>query len=394
MTQPTGDFLQIHALTSYPAVLLNRDDVGLAKRLPFGDAVRIRVSSQCLKKHWRDAIAAMQDRIPPAVRSRRIFDHFVADALAREGVAESAANRIAQALSVAVLQQKRGAASESEANEEQSEAGEVEQGQVLVLSQAEVDFLGRLAQELVVEMKEAQLDTGDGKKLEKWLNGKGLKESLKKHPQLRALPASFDTAMFGRFITSDVLSRVDAAVSVAHAFTTHAEQAETDYFTAIDMLTDEPGAGLLSDTELTTGVFYVYVVIDLNKLRENLMGQEDLAPDLTRWLVEAIATVSPGAKRGSTAPYAYAEFILLERGSAQPRTLANAFRRALPVTGEEGADLMSASIRRMLIYRQDLETMYGELARPSRVVGATIRREAAEGIDLAPLPQALEHALA
>ena len=30
-------FLQIHFLTSYPATLLNRDDSGLAKRLPFGE---------------------------------------------------------------------------------------------------------------------------------------------------------------------------------------------------------------------------------------------------------------------------------------------------------------------------------------------------------------------
>ena len=46
-------FLQIHTLTSYPAALLNRDDVGFAKRLPFGGATRTRISSQCLKRHWR-----------------------------------------------------------------------------------------------------------------------------------------------------------------------------------------------------------------------------------------------------------------------------------------------------------------------------------------------------
>ena len=45
-------FLQIHTLTSYPASLLNRDDAGFAKRMPFGDATRTRISSQCLKRHW------------------------------------------------------------------------------------------------------------------------------------------------------------------------------------------------------------------------------------------------------------------------------------------------------------------------------------------------------
>ena len=51
---PDPRFLQIHTLHSYPAALLNRDDSGLAKRMPFGGAVRTRISSQCLKRHWRD----------------------------------------------------------------------------------------------------------------------------------------------------------------------------------------------------------------------------------------------------------------------------------------------------------------------------------------------------
>ena len=53
MTAPR--FLQIHTLHSYTAALLNRDDSGLAKRLPYGDTLRTRISSQCLKRHWRMA---------------------------------------------------------------------------------------------------------------------------------------------------------------------------------------------------------------------------------------------------------------------------------------------------------------------------------------------------
>ena len=52
MTQATR-FIQIHWLSSYPATLLNRDDAGQAKRVPFGGKTRSRVSSQCLKRHWR-----------------------------------------------------------------------------------------------------------------------------------------------------------------------------------------------------------------------------------------------------------------------------------------------------------------------------------------------------
>jgi len=44
MTTPR--FVQIHSLIAYSAALLNRDDSGLAKRLPFGGAMRTRISSQ------------------------------------------------------------------------------------------------------------------------------------------------------------------------------------------------------------------------------------------------------------------------------------------------------------------------------------------------------------
>jgi len=37
-------FLQIHTLTPYTAALLNRDDAGLAKRLPYGGVMRTRIS--------------------------------------------------------------------------------------------------------------------------------------------------------------------------------------------------------------------------------------------------------------------------------------------------------------------------------------------------------------
>ena len=55
---PLPRFIQIHTLHTYPAALLNRDDAGLAKRLPLGGTVRTRISSQCLKRHWRFPIHA------------------------------------------------------------------------------------------------------------------------------------------------------------------------------------------------------------------------------------------------------------------------------------------------------------------------------------------------
>lgn len=69
-------FLQIHTLTGYSAALLNRDDTGLAKRMPFGGVMRTRISSQCLKRHWRmaeDPHALNQiDGAEASIRSREL----------------------------------------------------------------------------------------------------------------------------------------------------------------------------------------------------------------------------------------------------------------------------------------------------------------------------------
>ena len=85
----TQRFLQVHTLHSYPAALLNRDDSGLAKRMPFGGAMRTRISSQCLKRHWRVAKDEFAIHGIPgaerAVRSRNVVERMVMAPLREEG---------------------------------------------------------------------------------------------------------------------------------------------------------------------------------------------------------------------------------------------------------------------------------------------------------------------
>ena len=348
MNKPTGDMVQVHMLTAYPASLLNRDDAGLAKRIPFGGVSRTRVSSQCLKKHWREAaqLTAVGDA---AVRSTRVYERLVAEPLMGRGASEEEAVAIAKWLMSETVDTKPTAKEKGLASAQSS--------QLLVLTKAETDFLAETATKMLEDLTARGVAiTEAALAKEPKLIDRALKESL------RALPASIDTALFGRMVTSDLFARVDAAVSVAHAFTTHAEASETDYFTAIDTLKgaeDDAGAGLIQDTELTSGVFYLYVVIDMNQLKTNLVGfDSSVAEQLAANLVEAMATVTPSAKRGSTAPFSYAEFVMTERGSAQPRTLANAFLQPVPTTG---AALMPASVGALFSHSGRLEAMYGDL---------------------------------
>lgn len=370
----TSRFIQIHTLTSYPAVLLNRDDAGFAKRMPFGGAVRTRISSQCLKRHWRtfEGNHALSDLgVPMSVRSRLSFEKYILGPLLEDGVDKDMAATVTQLLMAFTLGESA-KAKKVKAGEETVTA---RTSQITILGRPELDYLLKEARTVCAEAADAQEAE---KALKNWPREK--KDNLKALRHASGL----DAALFGRMVTSDMLARGDAAVHVAHAFTVHAEAAESDYFSAVDDLLgsgeDEAmGSGHIGSVELTSGLFYGYTVIDVPLLVSNLEGCErenwleadrTLAGSVVEQLVHLIATVSPGAKLGSTAPYSYAHLALVEGGSAQPRTLANAFMR--PVT--ERPDLIENTYKALAAHVSSMDEMYG--ANAQRAVAAISHNEA------------------
>ncbi len=379
-------FLQLHTLTSYPASLLNRDDAGFAKRIQFGGAVRTRVSSQCLKRHWRtadddhalDRIEIEGGAVPMAVRSRRTFETYVYQPLVDSNVPKDIAEAICHGMLEEVLgESKKAKAAKKKAQDDGEKAegdADVRTKQVTVIGRPEVDYLLQVAEELATEATDA--------KAAKEATKKRLKDKAFR-ANLRRIGAGLDAALFGRMTTGDMLARSDAAIHVAHAFTVHEGQFETDYFSAIDDLQDaqETGSGHINTAELASGLFYEYVVVDVPLLVSNLTGcvrrdwqsadpdGRQLAGDVVQRLIHLMATISPGAKLGSTAPYAHAHLVLVEAGNSQPRTLANAFLDPVPRRGA-----LNGAFKALDEHLADLEGMYG---------ATTTRRLAAMGpVDL------------
>ena len=311
---PDAHFLQIHSLHGYSAALLNRDDSGLAKRITYGDAIRTRISSQCLKRHWRIASGPRSlqaiDGATAAVRSRETVTRMVIDPLRGAGYDAEAISAIEDAFQRAVYGEK-GQSSR----------------QPLLLGEPEIEYLA----EQVKKIADAHGDDAKAadKAAKQW--EKDAKANMKALRDSCALPGGMAAALFGRMVTSDVEANLDAPVHVAHAFTVHEEESESDYFTVVDdiqRVEDDPGADHIGETELTSGLFYGYVVLDRAMLLKNLGGDSNarMAGTVAEHLVHLIATVSPGAKLGSTAPYGYASWMLIEAGDCQPRSLAEAFR--------------------------------------------------------------------
>jgi len=375
-------FLQIHTLTSYHAALLNRDDAGLAKRIPFGDATRVRVSSQCLKRHWRMALARQVD-LPGAIRTRHFFGREVFDRLVHEkGMDPELARRLVRVLAKALLSSRD---SKDPLDEN------LQMKQPALFGRPEADFIVGLLHDSTQstnpeESLREQLKT-DKKNWQAMVDQAG-------HGHLFA---GIEGALFGRFVTSDILSRSDAAVHVAHAFTVHAEDNEVDYFTVVDDLglDEETGAAHAGDMDLGSGIFYGYVAVDIPLLVSNFHGcdqanwaKQDVAgvADTLTTLARVIATTSPGAKLGSTAPYAYADLMILEAGRDQPRSLANAFLRAVTPRG----DVVGQAADRLATHLDALEAMYGQTAE-RRYVSATVSWPGKETV--VPLDEAAREAM-
>ncbi len=363
-TQPR--FIQIHTLHTYPAALINRDDAGLAKRLPLGNAMRTRISSQCLKRHWRiadDRFALSELAVPMAIRSRGTLE-LIRKRIVEGGVTETLAQAAVEALRNGGLVDKAG--------KDMKGDDALKTGQAVLMGKAEIDYLvqrciklaSASADESAVRAAVAKMLKDEKKNIEALKHGSGL-----------------ESALFGRMVTSDVLTSRDAAVYVAHAFTVHEAQVENDYFTVVDDLNVESGelgsAGIF-DTELASGLYYGYVVVDVRQLVENLEGiaakdcfaattppeRRELAGKVVEHLLHLIATISPGAKRGSTAPFDWAKLMLVEAGDWQPRSLAGAFHDALPLLSKDDRPIRERAVA----------CLSGEIAKMDVAYGATLTR--------------------
>jgi CRISPR system Cascade subunit CasC len=320
-------FVQLHILTVYPPSNLNRDDVGAPKTALFGGTTRLRISSQALKRAWRTSNAfetSLEGHLGERTQrlGRVVFDH-----LTSTGSDEAAATSIAREIAGLLGKIKM----ESEPN-----GGNLFTEQLAFVSPDE---------------KVAAID------LAEQLRSGQHTETLKASAVLRHADGAVDIAMFGRMMAGDPEFNRDAAVQVAHAITTHSVVVEDDYYTAVDDLkkpSEDAGAGFIGEAGFGSGVFYLYICIDTDLLTRNLAGNEALARDSVKALLEAAITVSPGGKQASFASRANASYLMAERGNDMPRTLASAFIGRM---GEE--DYLQESVNRLRETRHQFEKAYG-----------------------------------
>ena len=332
MSKPMKNhFLQLHLLTSYPPANLNRDDLGRPKTAVMGGALRLRVSSQSLKRAWRTS-EVFESALSGhrGTRTKEMGLSIYKDLLGR-GVSEKQAKEWAKPIA-AVFGKSKNA-------DENNSLQELEIQQLAHFSPEEREAVERLTA--------AVAERGSG-------------PSEEELQLLRSDIRASDIALFGRMLADSPSHNVEAAAQVAHALAVHRCQVEEDFFTAVDDLNkgeEDMGAGHIGETEFGAAVFYLYLCIDRQLLLDNLQGDRELTNRTLCALVECAATVAPTGKQNSFASRAYASYILAEKGDRQPRSLSVAFLD--PVSG---SGMMAGAIEKMNEAVQGIDTVYGPCA--------------------------------
>jgi len=333
-------FLQMHLLTTYPASNLNRDDTGRPKTVVFGGKPRLRISSQSLKRAWRTS----------TVFADRLGDH-VGKRTQRLG--EDVYNRL--------------------------KAGGMDDKRAIKLSRAIVEPFGKLVDEKEEKNKtfvkqlvfiSAEERARAMALADRALAGEDIADAI--NGLLGKTDTAADIAMFGRMLADAPACNREAAVQVSHAMTTHKVTVEDDYYVAVDDLKKpadvdgDVGTSFIGVQEYGAGVFYLYACVDTGLLVSNLGGNKTIARAAIQALIESAATVAPRGKQASFASRARASYVMVERGSQQPRTLAAAFIKSV-----HDEDILTASIEKLTGFRSNLDSVYGPGADDTREMIAT-----------------------
>lgn len=323
--------IEVHAIQNHGPANLNRDDLGAPKTCIFGGVTRARISSQCLKRSIRrspEFARALEN--DGGVRTRRLIE-LIAQEAAGKGNPPSKEHY--EAIRKVFVD-----------------------GGVGMKDGNTSDILFFLPESAIKEMG-AAVRRRDGD-----LGGSFAKVIGK-------LVTTPDIALCGRMTEFNAKGPfrdlkgqfgVEAALSVAHAISTHAVVNEVDYFTATDDVPgQDAGAAHINEAMYNSACFYKHFVIDLEQLTRNLANDVDLAFRTVRCFLEAAVRAYPSGKQHAFAAFNPPDGVLVEVKAAAttPISYTNAFADPVPEGSERG--LVGESIFRLGRYVHDLVVGYG-----------------------------------
>lgn len=324
------NFINFHVLISHSPSCLNRDDMNMQKSAIFGGKRRVRISSQSLKRTMRTSAYYKKHLGEASIRTKRLGD--LKDKFIKELEGRYDRETVIKTLSLLALKEK-----DSDIPDEG-------------------DAVAPWAIEEVAWFCE-RIKEG----ISNGLTDKDLSKQLKdqKDAMRKSLTASLDIALSGRMATSGLMSelgKIDGALAVAHAITTHTIDADIDWFTAVDDL-QELGSGHLDTQEFSSGVFYRYASLNIAQLQENLgNASREKVLEIASHVLHMLTTEVPSAKQQSFAAHNLADLAMVSFSDI-PVSLANAFEE--PVKKLPDGGFLKPSIEAFHKYWENIHNGYG-----------------------------------
>ncbi|MEN4041482.1 MAG: type I-E CRISPR-associated protein Cas7/Cse4/CasC [Anaerolineaceae bacterium] len=327
--------IQIHILQNYAPANLNRDDTGAPKDAFFGGYRRGRISSQCLKRSIRKSSTfteAFKESGLLGIKTKGLPD-LIGEQLNELKVDdESKMVILARVPEIGKESKKRGEGETSDTEEESEVEEKSETRQLIFIG---INELRPLAEKLLTEYY--RLGAREWKKAKIGDITRALGSSL---------PRSVDIALFGRMTTSAAFEDVQAAAQVAHAISTNTLTQEFDYYTAVDDISGESGAGMIGDVEFNSSTYYKYLNIHWEGLVNNLGGDIEVARQAVLALLEAATTAQPTGKQNSFAAFNLPDLVLVEVTQKNlPVSYTNAFIKPARASGDQS--VMDASFAKL-----------------------------------------------
>jgi len=366
--------IALHVLQNHAPSNLNRDDNGDPKDTLFGGKRRARISSQAIKRsiRWselfrssfadRPELLAYRTQLLPEQIRERIAGLELSDEIKNAIVlqAERLGKGDGAGDSEGVSKGKKGKKGEDDAEESRRKTA-----QLMFLTTREVD---QLAEQFVALAQKLGLEGFLALDSTKMLKALGQYEAH-----------AVDIAMFGRMTTSSPFKDVEAAVQVAPAISTHIVEQEFDFYTAVDDISGEAGAGFLGETSFNSATYYKYFNIHWEALINNLQGDKAIAQLAVQALIRAALLTNPSGKQNSFAAHNPPDVVLLEvRPRNIPISYANAFVKPVKATGDRSLVEVSADVLER--YAATINRTYGLEIKQALL--STLDRSGAEGVEV------------
>jgi len=366
--------IEIHLLQNHAPSNLNRDDTGSPKDCVFGGVKRARISSQCLKRSIRCGPFSpfrteMEEHL--SLRTKDLASK-VSESLRELDCTDEEVSTIIAKVPSLFTKEKAAEAGPSDDSDDAHPKSRARKGDDDGEDNAETAQLvffhlseARPLAEALLKLYRAP--AGQYFKKNKkpigfaQASGKDIAAAIRDKLKCPSRARSVDIAMFGRMVTSAAFEDVQASMQVAHAMSTHRVDTEFDYFTAVDDLSGEAGAGHIGDVEFNSACYYKYFSIDLGGLVDNLTaksaGRKDIPAEeqaeakavaisaVEAFLKSAVA-VTPTGKQNTFAAHQLPAAVLVEaRPTCTPVSYANAFVE--PARATSGSDLVSSSLEKL-----------------------------------------------